>query len=277
MIAREGLSMKRLAFTLTELIAAIAIVAILAAVVFPFFAIVKDRAAAGICAANEAQIALAISRYAQDNNGFFPIGTAPANALPADEKLLPNIWFEQIRPQLKSTSAYLCPSAEGDKSWALPYPLDYAVNAEIVRIYQPQNPTGDMYGVASAPLKLSAIDVPSRYLLVTEAWRNGNSWSASAQDFNFLKQNWGDPSKTWPRRFVRHDGGINVACVDGHVVWIKMPAFDAPSTADLGELGDNVEPGAAGCVSGFGKPGVGKVFVRRYASGNCWNDTGHDF
>ena len=51
----------------------IAIIAILAAILFPVFAQARDKARAATCLSNMKQVALALSMYTSDNDETLPI------------------------------------------------------------------------------------------------------------------------------------------------------------------------------------------------------------
>ncbi|MHB9132100.1 MAG: type II secretion system protein [Armatimonadota bacterium] len=72
--------MKR-GFTLIELLVVIAIIAILAAILFPVFARAREKARQNYCMNNIRQLTLALNMYAQDNNQFYPPGTAWTTAV----------------------------------------------------------------------------------------------------------------------------------------------------------------------------------------------------
>ena len=59
-------------FTLIELLVVVAIIAILMAVLFPVFALAREKARATACLNNQRQIAAAILMYAQDNKEMLP-------------------------------------------------------------------------------------------------------------------------------------------------------------------------------------------------------------
>jgi prepilin-type N-terminal cleavage/methylation domain-containing protein/prepilin-type processing-associated H-X9-DG protein len=62
----------RPAFTLIELLVVVAVIAVLAALLFPVFARVREKARASACLSNYHQLGLAIHMYAQDNDGITP-------------------------------------------------------------------------------------------------------------------------------------------------------------------------------------------------------------
>lgn len=64
--------MNRRGFTIMELLTVIALIATLAAILFPVFARARESARRAKCAANLHQIGLGLSLYARDNSGQFP-------------------------------------------------------------------------------------------------------------------------------------------------------------------------------------------------------------
>ena len=62
----------RKGFTLIELLGVIAIIAILAAMLFPVFARARDNARKANCLSNQKQIGLALMQYTQDWDEMYP-------------------------------------------------------------------------------------------------------------------------------------------------------------------------------------------------------------
>jgi prepilin-type N-terminal cleavage/methylation domain-containing protein/prepilin-type processing-associated H-X9-DG protein len=72
-------------FTLIELLVVIAIIAVLAALLLPALASVRQRGYSAVCVSNLRQMGLAIHAYATDNEGRIPYGPkAPPFTSPAD-------------------------------------------------------------------------------------------------------------------------------------------------------------------------------------------------
>ena len=71
----------RRAFTYIELCVVLAIIAILAAILFPVFARAREKARQTACANNLSQIGLALRMYAEDNYSHFPAGDDDLTAL----------------------------------------------------------------------------------------------------------------------------------------------------------------------------------------------------
>lgn len=127
-------------FTLIELLVVVAIIAILAAILFPVFAQAREKARAAACLSNEKQIALAFIMYAQDyDETVAPIVNCFYNGNYAGGSQLPDVnhdpnrqggpapfcgqdthsWVEAITPYIKTallgtTTVWKCPSLEQD-------------------------------------------------------------------------------------------------------------------------------------------------------------------
>jgi prepilin-type N-terminal cleavage/methylation domain-containing protein len=89
MISRRG-------FTLAEIMIVIAIIAILAAILFPVYAKTRETARASSCRTNLFNIGLALRMYAQDHDGNFP---------PTEDDLTP-LWPRYVRLY----QSFFCPS-----------------------------------------------------------------------------------------------------------------------------------------------------------------------
>lgn len=96
---------QRLAFTLIELLTVIAIIGILAAILIPTVASVRDSAKSSVCVSNLRQIGLAASIYALDNNDRLPnagTGTDPEWARTLADYI--------SVPHTEVASIFVCPS-----------------------------------------------------------------------------------------------------------------------------------------------------------------------
>lgn len=108
---------KKHGFTLIELLVVLAVVAALAAILFPVFASVRHRARMTACASNLHQISLALSQYAAENDGNYPINdrTGPLLSL--------NPVWTLLTPYTDTTDIFHCPEAWGpyDKAQGYEY------------------------------------------------------------------------------------------------------------------------------------------------------------
>src|SRR5438552_3088476 len=115
--------MPRRAFTLVELLTVIAIVALLAALVFPVFSRARESARATTCLSNLKQIGMGVHLYLQDYDETYPMNrfpdaihamtgcTSPATNYPADGLHGTSVnWKRAIEPYIKNLAVYQCPS-----------------------------------------------------------------------------------------------------------------------------------------------------------------------
>lgn len=109
----------RRAFTLIELLIVIAIIGILAAILFPVFISAMEKARQTTCASNLKQISLATLEYTQDYDDVYPVcdeinaaylGTNPGNPIPPS--YIVATVFDEIDPYIKSSAVWLCPDDE---------------------------------------------------------------------------------------------------------------------------------------------------------------------
>lgn len=88
------------AFTLIELLVVIAIIAILSAILFPVFALAREKARQTSCLSNLKQLGLAVQMYSQDYDET--LLSAQSNSLR---------WPQLLAPYIKSRGFVVCPSA----------------------------------------------------------------------------------------------------------------------------------------------------------------------
>lgn len=94
----------RTGFTLIELLFVIAIIAILASILFPTFARARERARQASCASNLMQLGTALHSYAQDYDGRFP---KRDNA------------YVALHEQTSDTDIFYCPSDSQEHKWKM--------------------------------------------------------------------------------------------------------------------------------------------------------------
>lgn len=112
--------MKRLGFTLIEILVVVGIIALIAAILFPVFSSARGKSRQAACISNLHQIGMAISLYAQDNDQLFPEGVDPVDKYS-------NLWqgyegnqFTAIIPKLSLLSQLLDPYIKSAKVWECP-------------------------------------------------------------------------------------------------------------------------------------------------------------
>ena len=110
----------RRGFTLIELLVVVAIIAIIAAILFPVFASAREKARQASCTSNLKQLGLATLQYVQDNDEMWPIAQYATSTgktqgwwglqLPAGKW---DLTAGLLQPYIKSTAVGRCPSFTG--------------------------------------------------------------------------------------------------------------------------------------------------------------------
>jgi prepilin-type N-terminal cleavage/methylation domain-containing protein/prepilin-type processing-associated H-X9-DG protein len=221
------------AFTLIEILVVIAIIAILAAILFPVFARARENARRASCQSNLKQIALGIMQYTQDYDEGYPpsiwVGS-PLSASPRQtDPAMPGFkfyteadgsgsylyhhvsWMDIIEPYLKSTQIYNCPSAQ-DATYGS-YGYSGCINS--MRSTQYATASYPTVNALNVPMSLAQIQRPSEIFILTEwnyAYSNlaGPNWEGV----------WSQPSSSHHTALAPHMDGTNIAFADGHVKWL---------------------------------------------------------
>jgi len=140
-------------FTLIEMLTVVAIISVLAAILFPVFGSARERGRQTQCLSNLRQLGLALNMYAHDYDERYPlagaVGSAGADWVPAME--LPNDAFRVESGALfsyaKSAELYRCKSdPEGFRTG-----LSYRMNGEL------------------GGFPMGAVECPSSVVLLIEA------------------------------------------------------------------------------------------------------------
>lgn len=100
------------AFSLVELLVVVAIIALLAAILFPVFASARQKARDTSCLSNMKQIGLGVQQYVQDYDGTFPIfyayNSIPSAGAPGHKGI-----ELELQPYTKSLQIFKCPNDLG--------------------------------------------------------------------------------------------------------------------------------------------------------------------
>lgn len=242
--------MKRNGFTLIELLVVIAIIAILAAILFPVFARAREKARQASCQSNLKQISMAILQYADDNDGYGPISHTSG-------------CYEDAAKSGENAPGGMCNSGlslgQYGAGWAsydmqTPGSPNKVSSWRISKLWQcPGNGTGTykmLYtrGGTWHPWSVTGkstagtVKDPARAALVADCWawdamtasppkpvygwwwqfvvpRSPDDIRAGAPDFNSPQY------QRYMRDYAAHNGGNNVAYVDGHVKWLDCQAM----------------------------------------------------
>lgn len=195
----------RRGFTLIELLVVVAILGILAAILFPVFATARDKARMSVCANNLHQIGLAVHMYVEDNNNYYP--RKPFFLLKECS------WADELEPYVKSPDTFQCPSYEyGEYRTGCPPPdstYDYT--------YQGSYDMNSLNGGHSR-VHEALFTHPASTILALDGAGGGFI------DPGFAPIT-GPTDLTTRGVVVRHNEGDNILFVDGHVKWLKLDSM----------------------------------------------------
>jgi prepilin-type N-terminal cleavage/methylation domain-containing protein/prepilin-type processing-associated H-X9-DG protein len=218
----------RQGFTLIELLVVVAIIAILAGIMFPVFAQARDKARQVSCLSNCRQIGLSVQMYGQDWDEGLPLTSH--SGVDAG-------WLTTLQAYSKSRLLNRCPSDASANLFATAGRFSsYAINAYFT-------PSGGYQ-------TLAAISSPSNVVYLGE-YKDGKTGDHMHP---MLWQSANSGTVIDPRselEVTRHGGGAVYVFLDGHAKWHRFeqlwnPEANPPVNA--------FNPGAA-TVSGFGSQG----------------------
>ncbi|MFQ3548636.1 MAG: prepilin-type N-terminal cleavage/methylation domain-containing protein [Armatimonadota bacterium] len=225
-------------FTLIELLVVVAIIAILASILFPVYNKAQNRSKHTKCISNLKQIVSAWFMYADAYNGvvcpavFFPGGAETAWDYSRTGKGL-------LAPYTKAGELYSCPSFKGNP-WDREY-TGYAYNTTYVGLEQILGADEGEYDHLS--YSLSQFKKPSRTAVFADA-----GFGRDALAHNFLRA----PTDRLFRVGLvdfRHNGSAVIAYADGHV----------QSTREKFRYRPDKEPRCAALSDDAYNPGLGKI------------------
>jgi len=223
------------------LLVVIAIIAILAAILFPVFAKVREKARQITCASNLKQIGLGLTQYIQDNDECYPysrIDNIPGGDMP---------WEGMIYPYVKSTQVFRCPdnttstttyinNTPNATTGAPAIPDSYVcvgggVQSDVNNwfggpVVMPYYLNGGWPDVMPSPTKLAQLVSPATTIAVGE--------TPTRQDPDY----WVDNNDM---RMRGHTGFTNMLFADSHVKAMK-PTATITATVDMWNV-NNTLPG----------------------------------
>lgn len=184
--------------TLTEILAAVGIVAILAAVLFPVFVQERTKEEDNTCISNLRQIGLGFIQYLQDYDERMPIARH---------------WGSEVYPYIKNPSVYQCPR-DFNKSTDITSPLSYAMNKNLDRI------TLSKFRSPSSTVLATEYD-STNVILMPE--NNSSIFSATNGLESKKIATWGSITRLGRHAVTppRHDPNIVFLAADGHVKAIR--------------------------------------------------------
>jgi len=232
-------------FTLIELLVVIAIIAILASMLLPALSQAREKAKAISCTSNLKQIGLAAQQYMSDFEDYVPFGYDPAGhfsgyagpALPA--------WYYRVAPYLgiprreslsyvlgetsatrpKGPNAFTCPSQYYQFKFPNYYPVSYAPPLRLATAVDRDNVMRNG--------KITSLENVSE-----------RAWVLDWVDSSLLNGYCNDPAvcinggsiiigNTNNMAGLRHDNGVNMSFLDGHVEHKTFQEIRCPASGQV--------------------------------------------
>jgi prepilin-type N-terminal cleavage/methylation domain-containing protein len=247
--ARSDAPYLEAAFTLTELLVVITILALLAATQLPALTRAKAPVKFTQCMNNLRQMGQATLLYLPDNNDCYPYG----NRISMGTVSEPYGWPMQLShylggdkprylngyPVYTQPKAYICPGVTDTPNPAYAFQLHYQANRQLL---------SDM-DTTDQPMRGSQVRKPALYWMFMDkgpadvcSIRPGGLVNPVLLAWNYPP---GSPA------FRRHNGGVCSAAADGHVEWLRMPPYLADSKTsplnflELGDCASGVNPASS--------------------------------
>lgn len=222
-------------FTLLEIIVVIAIIAMLAAILFPVMSQARENSRRAACASNMAQLAKSALQYSDDyDNRLVPLGTSLPQQVSWPQLLLPYGRHKGIFQCVSdnSTTPFSWANFPAPPGFNDPFHTSYLMNVDA----EAQPGTG---------LHIASIEAPSESIYMSEGAITSNSshpfitknslpkagaWILDSPS-NPLVSNPADSTYAGP--FERHLETSNVVFVDGHVKALKAESWFFPNSNAL--------------------------------------------
>jgi prepilin-type N-terminal cleavage/methylation domain-containing protein/prepilin-type processing-associated H-X9-DG protein len=223
------------AFTLIELLVVFAIIALIAALLFPVFAGVREKGHRTTCLSNTRQLGAALLLYAQDHDGMVVLNdTWDGQSERSFDGKTPTTadWPDLLQPYLRSEGVLVCPSASPETGLYRTEQnraCDYVLNS----VYYNDPVLGAIFEKhGQRPASLATIEDPSGTVFC------GDGGAHAGAPFQVILKGMEREMNERPPRIVstqgafygRHHDGLNLAFLDGHSRWMTI--------RELGRLND---------------------------------------
>lgn len=199
-------------FTLIELLIVIAIIALLAAILFPVFNRARENARRASCQSNLKQIGIGFAQYIQDFDNRYPMTSYPTATNGA--------WPTLLQPYLQSRQIFRCPSVPSTRDIAVSYVVNNYFSKQSESILE------------SSATTLLLIEGDSNFGAVSanRSMTNSGTNYGLNEDYSLYNQTGriNDSTKGLPF----HLGSNNILWADGHVKFAKPLDTTTNSSAD---------------------------------------------
>lgn len=200
-------------FTLVEILIVLVVMAILAGILLPVVARVRESSHNATCASNLKQIGVAIQMYAADHNRFYPHHNNPFTGIPVQ-----CAWADRLMRYVKSPSLFECPTAEyGDYVPGCPTDSKESDDAGFLITYD------GSYSLNRLGVPLNPIPHEVRFQHPTDTISvlDGRGSVEGVGHYPIPDVDTLTKSSVTPR----HSNGCNVLFLDGHVKWRSIKSL----------------------------------------------------
>jgi prepilin-type processing-associated H-X9-DG protein len=252
----------------------IAIIAILAAILFPVFAQAREKARQTACLSNVKQLGTGVMMYCQDYDETLPLGGLN-NVNNGAGGVTSTRWYNDIASYTKNTQIRNCPSSDYPVPTNVDNRTNYGFNESLILF------TDVAGGVSARPSStLAQLAAPAGLVMLGDTgqmtapadpnllndsrnWRKlvtGNTDWSMAGPYTWNSANREDNASPPANRFYAtagtttsnlrrptayHNGGTNIAFCDGHAKWVKLEQLVGPlprgyDRGDPNNLWDNL-------------------------------------
>jgi prepilin-type N-terminal cleavage/methylation domain-containing protein len=204
----------RAGFTLIELLVVVAIVALLAAILFPVFSRAKEASKATACASNIRQMQTGVQLYLADSDDRYPLGAYVAGAGFV-------LWHDIIDPYIRNKEVWLCPSSSLGKTEADGSPTShFGYNVRYLTTLEYGFSNADGHTAVAA----TSLGSPSETVAFATA-KSSVEGSWCGDDGKFLLPPSGPSADCWGRPDPNAALHATIAWADTHVSRRRLPAF----------------------------------------------------
>jgi prepilin-type N-terminal cleavage/methylation domain-containing protein/prepilin-type processing-associated H-X9-DG protein len=230
----------RRAFTLIERLVVIAIIAILAAILFPVFAQAREKARQTTCLSNMRQVGLGLQMYTQDYDETLP--WSPVDVIFFGKPNAQLSFLSAVIPYVKTRPIFKCPSSVAQSSVGYPKSEDCTDYESCTNLHGNAVVMGRSLAAMPNPSEIVYLD-ENRFHGHT-AWLRPALVDVKKQFYSYWHFDGGLPKGVEQYCNV-HMGGANLVYVDGHA---KYKTYKQLRSADFGLTPDD------GVEAKFDKP-----------------------
>lgn len=219
----------------------VAIIAVLASLLFPAFRVARERAKTVACANNLRQIGVAVVLYAGDYDRRYPIqfydkSTTRTDPAMSFMKVMPsggnaavdggtggyNCWLWLLYPYHKNGQLYICPSAkEKGRGWTYGMSMDFTPVVTASGVVM-----NNRFNFTPWPVLRGSEVYRENKILVADGragLKTPNPFGTTGAEYTFFYSGYQDS---------QHNGGCNLLFIDGHVECLPATAIPLDRNVD---------------------------------------------